>query len=306
MNNLLSLLSVVIGNPGRNVRKENEHIFFCPFCNHYKPKLQVNLASQFWHCWVCDSKGRRLYQLFKKLNATPLQLRELSDLVGEFLYTDEKSDKEEVISLPKEYKPLWNDESTNIIKKHALSYLNKRNIFFGDIIKYQIGYCDSGIYSNRIIIPSYDNEMKLNYFIARDFYSSYQKYKNPPVSKNVIVFDSLINWDEPIVLCEGVFDAISIKRNAIPLLGKNIPKLLFERITNKSINKVYLALDSDAMSEILKITDIFSKYNIDVYIIKLKEDTDPSDVGFEEMLKYVKNSESSSFTEQIMMKLNNI
>jgi len=68
MNNLLSLLSVVIGNPGRNVRKENEHIFFCPFCSHYKPKLQVNLVSQFWHCWVCDSKGRTLKQLFYKLN----------------------------------------------------------------------------------------------------------------------------------------------------------------------------------------------------------------------------------------------
>jgi DNA primase len=187
-----------------------------------------------------------------------------------------------------------------------MSYLNKRNISFGDIIKYQIGYCDDGLYSNRIIIPSYDESMKLNYFIARDFYSSYSKYKNPPVSKNIIVFDSLINWNEPIVLCEGVFDAIAIKRNAIPLLGKNIPKALFERIISKSINKVYLALDSDAMSEILKITDIFSKYNIDVYIIKLNKDTDPSDVGFEEMLKYVKNSESSSFTEQVMMKLNNI
>ena len=306
MNNLLSLLSVVIGNPGRNVRKENEHIFYCPFCNHYKPKLQVNLTSQFWHCWVCDSKGRRFYQLFKKLNATPSQLKELTDIVGEFFYSDEKFDKEEVISLPKEYIPLWNDESGSIIKKHALSYLNKRNISFGDIIKYQIGYCDDGLYSNRIIIPSYDENMKLNYFIARDFYSSYSKYKNPPVSKNIIVFDSLINWNEPIILCEGVFDAISIKRNAIPLLGKNIPKVLFERIISKSINKVYLALDSDAMSEILKITDIFSKYNIDVYIIKLNKDTDPSDVGFEEMLKYVKNSESSSFTEQVMMKLNNI
>ena len=306
INNLLSLLSVVIGNPGRNVRKENEHIFFCPFCNHYKPKLQINLVNQFWHCWVCDSKGRKFYQLFKKLNATPSQLKELSDIVGEFFYSDEKSDKEEVISLPKEYIPLWNDEAGSIIKKHALSYLNKRNISFGDIIKYQIGYCDEGLYSNRIIIPSYDENMKLNYFIARDFYSSYSKYKNPPVSKNIIVFDSLINWNEPIILCEGVFDAISIKRNAIPLLGKNIPRALLEKIINKNIDKVYLALDADARSEILKITEMFSKYNIDVFIIKLKEDTDPSDIGFEEMLTYLKNSKSSSFTDQIKMKLNNI
>ncbi len=306
MNNLLSLLSVVIGNHGRNVRKENEHIFFCPFCNHYKPKLQVNLVSQFWHCWVCDSKGRRLYQLFKKLNANRSQFRELSEIVGDSFYSTESKEVSNKVSLPKEYKPLWIKETGNIIRKHAMSYLNKRKISEGDIIKYQIGYCDYGLYSNRIIIPSYDEDMKLNYFLARDFYSSYQKYKNPPVSKNIIVFDSLINWDEPIILCEGVFDAISIKRNAIPLLGKNIPKALLEKIINKNINKVYLALDADAKSEILKITDILSKYNIDVYIIKLKEDTDPSDAGFEKMLKYVKNSESSSFTEQIMMKLNNI
>ena len=51
---------------------------------------------------------------------------------------------------------------------------------------------------------------------------------------------------------------------------------------------------------------MFSKYNIDVFIIKLKEDTDPSDIGFEEMLTYLKNSKSSSFTDQIKMKLNNI
>ncbi|MBT4207845.1 hypothetical protein HOE22_05820 [Candidatus Woesearchaeota archaeon] len=306
MNNLLSLLSVVIGNPGRNVRKENEHIFFCPFCNHYKPKLQANLTSQFWHCWVCDIKGRKFYQLFKKLNATPSQLKELSDIVGEFFYTDKELDKEEVISLPKEYISLWSDKSSSILKKHALSYLNKRNISYGDIIKYQIGYCDEGLYSNRIIIPSYDENMKLNYFIARDFYSSYSKYKNPPVSKNIIVFDSLINWNEPIILCEGVFDAISIKRNAIPLLGKNIPRALLEKIINKNIDKVYLALDADAISEIIKITEMFSKYNIDVFIIKLKEDADPSEIGFEEMLTYVKNSKSSNFTDQIKMKLNNI
>ena len=105
MNNLLSLLSVVIGNPGRNVRKENEHIFFCPFCSHYKPKLQVNLVNQFWHCWVCDSKGRTLKQLFYKLNATPNQFIELTDIVGESYYYTEKSDSVEVISLPKEYIP---------------------------------------------------------------------------------------------------------------------------------------------------------------------------------------------------------
>ena len=39
-----------------------------------------------------------------------------------------------------------------------------------DIIRYNIGYCDTGMYSNRIIIPSYDRDNRLNYFIV-DLYS---------------------------------------------------------------------------------------------------------------------------------------
>jgi hypothetical protein len=42
--------------------------------------------------------------------------------------------------------------------------------------------------------------------------------------KNIIGFENMINWNVPIVLCEGAFDAIAIKRNAIPLFGKNISK----------------------------------------------------------------------------------
>ena len=42
------------------------------------------------------------------------------------------------------------------------------------------------MYDNRIIIPSYDSDGKLNYFVGRDIDNSKLKYKNPPVSKDVI------------------------------------------------------------------------------------------------------------------------
>ena len=39
-------------------------------------------------------------------------------------------------------------------------------------------------YAGRIIVPSYDVDNKLNYFLARDFTgNAYLKYKNPPVIK---------------------------------------------------------------------------------------------------------------------------
>ncbi|NQX84287.1 MAG: hypothetical protein HRS57_03760, partial [Mycoplasmataceae bacterium] len=133
-----------------------------------------------------------------------------------------------------EFRALWNG-GNNFIKKHALDYLQKRNVTEQDILKYNIGYCDSGMYSNRIIIPSYDVDGKLNFFVGRDFYNSKMKYRNSPTTKDIIGFDLFINWDEPIVLCEGVFDAIAIKRNAIPLFGKTILSILMKKIYDNKV-----------------------------------------------------------------------
>ena len=83
----------------------------------------------------------------------------------------QEESKEEKVELPKQYKPLWED-GYSIQRKHALVYLYNRGITKDDIIKYSIGFCDEGLYNNRVIIPSYDVEGVLNYFIARDVYKS--------------------------------------------------------------------------------------------------------------------------------------
>ena len=75
-----------------------------------------------------------------------------------------------------------------------MKYIKNRGITNKDIIKYNIGYCEDGEYRNRIIIPSYDSNGNLNYFVGRDFYDSKLKYKNPKVSKDIIGFDLFINW----------------------------------------------------------------------------------------------------------------
>ena len=48
-------------------------------------------------------------------------------------------------------------------------------------------------------------------FIKRIFPNSRFKYKNPPMSKDTVVFELFINWNEPIVLVEGSFDAIAVR-----------------------------------------------------------------------------------------------
>jgi hypothetical protein len=72
-------------------------------------------------------------------------------------------------------------------------YLSQRGITIKQIVKYNIGYCKDGLYSRRVIIPSYNSDGQLNYFVSRSYYPDEKmKYKNPPISKNVICLESQI------------------------------------------------------------------------------------------------------------------
>ena len=287
---LVNLVNSVLGEGKRTARGNQS--YYCPFCNHHKQKLEVNFTENKkgynpWHCWVCGKKGKTIKVLFKQLKSTPDKFLELSKLVKNGIDIEETISYEQV-ELPKEYKSILGN--TDIIAKKSFSYLRSRNISKDDILKYNMGYCDSGKYRNMIIIPSYDENGKLNYFSARSFdKNSYIKYRNPDCSRNIIPFELFINWDLPIVLCEGAFDAIAIKRNAIPLLGKNMQSNLLKKIVISSVKKIYIALDTDAIKQSLKHCEYFINQNKEVYLVEL-DGKDPSEIGFYHFTKLVQNT----------------
>ena len=284
--------------------KNGEHAFHCPFCNHHKKKLQINCETQKWHCWVCNAGGHKIGILLRKINAPKQIISEVLKILGD--YKGVKNEKNEVtkydVSLPQCYKPLWK-KSDDHLYKNAIAYLKRRGISGIDILRYSIGFCSSNGYSNRIIIPSYDADGKLNYFIARDMFpNSKLKYKNPPMSKDTVCFEMFINWNEPIVLCEGVFDAISIRRNVIPLLGKFPSKTLVKRLVEKKVKKIYIALDEDAKKDAIKLSKFLMDYGITTHLLNLKE-KDPSELGFSNFWKILKNSKQTKFSDLIKERL---
>ena len=66
---LLNLLTRVINSQPTKTGQNNEYMFWSPFVSHHKPKLQINIQTQKWHCWVSESGGHNLFQLFKKVKA---------------------------------------------------------------------------------------------------------------------------------------------------------------------------------------------------------------------------------------------
>ena len=302
-NKIVNLLNRVLNSTGRKLKKQNEYMYWSPFVSHHKPKLQINIQTQKWHCWVSNVGGRTLFQLLKKVGASHQHYDELRELVDTKTYVNTRTQETKVsLSLPPEFKPLWNGND-GIVKRHALSYLYKREITDSDILKYNIGYCDEGIYSNRIIIPSYDSDGQLNFFVGRDFYNSKMKYLNCTTTKDIIGFDLFINWDEPIILCEGVFDAMAFKRNAIPLFGKTVMNKLQKKIIESNVKKIYLALDNDALEDAIKISDNFINNGIDVRMIKFKE-KDPSEIGFKDLLYLINRTTKTKFSDLMRLRLN--
>jgi DNA primase len=259
--------------------------------------MEINLRTtekreNFWHCWICGAKGKTLLSLFRKIKAPQGKINELNILV---IPDNTKSIELSAIQLPKEFISLINttklDKILQIELKHVLKFLRTRGLTQDDIIKYNIGFCKDGKYGGRVIIPSYDDNKKLNYFIARDYKGETpQKYKNPPVAaKDVIGFELYINWDAPIILVEGMFDALTIKRNVIPLFGKAIHSRLLQKLVKSSVDRIYIALDNDARRDALKQAEMLMSYGKEVYMVEM-EGKDANEIGFEKFLNTIEQT----------------
>lgn len=305
---LVNLLESVLGK-GKDTANNN-HAFICPFCiserkrlgKSKKAKLEIQISTNIkgenrWHCWFCQVKGKTISSLFKKLKAPQPKLDELKRIIKPSKTEDRVY---ETISLPKEYIPVL--EGSGIPQKQVLSYLESRRVNRFDILRYKIGYCSEGKYQNRIIIPSYDENGDLNYFIARSYLPTTQNYNNPKISRDIIFNEFFINWNIPIIICEGVFDALAIKRNVIPLLGKDITEGLMKKIVTSQVKKIYISLDSDAMKSALKFAEQLMNKGKEVYLVEINK-KDPSQLGFEKFTEIIQKTEPLTLSKLINKKL---
>ena len=294
---LVALTNSVLGTSKSTSR--GNYAYHCPLCNHHKPKLEINFTENIkgenqWHCWVCDKKGKKLYQLFKAVETSPEKMAELKAIV-KYTGPEPHIQVETKLELPKEFKLLNNIHPSDITARHALSYIKSRGITDEDILKYGIGYCEQGRYANMIIIPSYDAKGNINYFTGRSFEKqSTIKYKNPTVSRDIIPFELFINWELPLILCEGPFDAISIKRNVIPLLGKNIQSNLMK--------KIVMSLDKDAQKQALNFCERLMNEGKEVYLVDIN-DKDPSEMGFASFTNLIQETYPLTFSGLLEKKL---
>lgn len=290
---VVDILEDILGEYRLHNDYKGQISFDCPVCSHDikgldegdgKGNLEINYKRSVYKCWVCaethDTYGS-LYKLLKKYgNAKQLK---------KYLLLKPEDDGEQQkrtfvqVRLPKEFVP-FKDASLGLKMtphyKQAFNYLQKRNITDLMIQMYNIGFCYTGHYEHRIIIPSYDSENRLNYFIARSYLNNTKmKYKNPEVDKESLIWNEhLINWDEPVYIVEGAFDSIFLP-NSIPMLGKFMTQNLFNKLYDNA-KKVIIVLDPDAWEDAFRL---YHKLNCGklmgkLWIVKLDGDKDIADL----------------------------
>ena len=288
---LLEILHDIFEDESKHNEITNQISFDCPVCSYDikglergdgKGNLEINYGKHVYKCWSCAEThathghlGKLIDQYGSKEN------KKVYNLIRED-QSDYKEKKEyKKLRLPKEFKKF--DEVSDFFpeKKRAVNYLNQRNISSQIIQKFNIGFCYEGDYAGRILVPSYDCEKNLTYFVARSWNSNNRiKYKNPVYPKDKLIFnESHIQWDKEVWLVEGVFDSFFIE-NSIPLLGKFVNDNLFETLYDKCEKGVVVCLDSDAWDDALKIYHRLNggKLYGKVKIVKLIEGYDVADL----------------------------
>lgn len=285
---LVELLTDVLGRPHQHYESKGQISFDCPVCMEEKGlesgdgkgNLEINYSKHVYKCWACgETHGTHgpLGKLFDGY-ATKQQKKVYNLIKPEELKQEDI--KRPKLRLPEGYMTFKDSNPRFIPHMEAYRYLQSRGISDELIEKYKIGYTVKGDFAYRIIVPSFNTEGVLNYFVARSWAPKKMKYKNPPVPKDEIIFnEGLIDWDKDVYLVEGAFDGFFLD-NSIVMLGKKMSKLLFENLYNRTNGNIIICTDGDAWSDGVRLYHELNGgrlYN-KIKIVKLPKDNDICDL----------------------------
>lgn len=285
---LIELLEDVLGDHKQHYGSKGQISFDCPVCAEEKGletgdgkgNLEINYSRHVYKCWACsETNGTHgpLGKLFDKYGTK--KQKKVYELIK-----PEELKKEEVwrpkLRLPEGFTKFSDSNPIFIPHREAMNYLTSRGITNEIIERFGIGYTVKGDFAFRIVVPSYNKEGQLNYFVARAWANKKMKYKNPAVPKDEIIFnESLINWEKDVYLVEGAFDSFFLE-NSIVMLGKVMSKLLFETLYNNAKGNIIICTDGDAWQNGLKLYHELNGgtlYNR-IKIVKLPLDKDVCDL----------------------------
>lgn len=294
--------------------------FNCVVCGEIRHRMYVNLETGKVYCHNCGYKGNiisliqyvegvsfsRANDIFKDIRGNLSLPENISKNLLENVFAEDlrKDLLKRAIPLPEEFS-LLNPQKTNIATRRAVKYLHSRKVTDKQIIEHKMGFCMSGEYKNRVIIPITENG-DLKFWVARAISSDVKmKEKSPSdedyqISKSEVIFniDRASKKYHTAVICEGIFDALAFGDVGVSLLGKSLYQEQLNILLDYRAlltNGLYISLDWDAKDKATEMAEKLSEY-FDVKIINIpKEGDDPNNYlqkhGRKAMWKLIEDAE---------------
>lgn len=303
------------GTP-HHTSKGLQYNYKCPFCDDHKQRLFINVDRGVYWCHHCEAKGTlvsfisdytkipwaealkiyREYESYEK--PLPASLEE--EVYQRLIKAPEVEIKKYIFPLPEEFTLIEN--ATGKAGKRAVQYIQSRGVSLDMAERYYLGYCESGDYANRIILPDFENG-ELIYWQARTWEPTpknpairklFKKVLNPSLTREqvengvkaigkseVISNIDFVLENGMCVLCEGRFDALTLRDIGACLHGKVMSDTQYVKLVrNKDkIHTIAVMMDGDAFANTLRIAKRLYKHFDNVLVCKLPKDKDPSELG---------------------------
>lgn len=305
----------------------------CPRCE--KPKFWVltvdrdDVRAPAWRCFSgdCSDAGRTALSLIRRLedcdtfkalelivrfqkgNQPVVDLRRLVEdrLAGE---VEVWSDEPDLVPLPDEFIPARADHRRSDLPE----YFGERGIGPKKAVRYGIGWCESGYFRNRLVVPVTRGD-DVAFFVARYMKErppmckggelpcprcggddKHKRLKKTLYPKGAKPGRYLFNYDrarhcDTIRIVEGALDAVHVGRSAVATFGTSLSQYQLELLMRTAAKELVIIWDRDpdakpgksgyekARALADRLADLWR-----VRVVKLPDERDPDEHTRESLL----------------------
>lgn len=239
----------------------------CPFCVFRVGKedrrqcLAVLGGVGIYSCWRCGTSGK------------------LKILPDWFAAMEPAPEAVEFAGKPEHLVPVWPEA---LCTEMARAYLEGRGIGERMCLRAQIGTCLSGWFADRIIVPvlATDGETWVGFVARAAWDGAEDPYRYPKgMLRGTVLYEQstlFMQTDKPVLVVEGVMDAIHFPDDAVAVLGK--PSHWQVEAIAETRRPVVVVLDGDAHEEGRALAFRLRLRGVKAGHVRLPPRTDPDEV----------------------------
>lgn len=252
----------------------------CPWCPPgIKKNFYFNPETGWFSCYRCTTQG----WLYGPPERPTWEHKHVTAMEG-------------VIGPPEGWEPLTTDP---VLPQHVpyMDYLYGRGVWAETVEAAQLGCCRTGEYAGMVVVPIIVHGL-MRGWVARAIQG--KRYSTPPhFERHRFLFnqDALDGpSDEPIVLVEGVFDALRHWPRAVACLGQPTDEQL--ELLVAAHRTVIVALDADAQSNTAAFHHRLWMRGVDARAAKLPPGKDPAKLDSDQFAAIVATNYYADFDLQ--------